>query len=76
MFRAVDEFFRSPLVTVMRWRCRDKAAHCTNRAADRGAQGCTVPAGCGSPDRSPAAGTDQAASDRSLDGVIWIGASR
>src|SRR6516162_3681608 len=35
MFRAVDEFLRSLLVTVMRWRCRDKAAHCTNRSADR-----------------------------------------
>jgi len=35
MFRAVDEFLRSLLVTAMRWRCRDKAAHCTNRSADR-----------------------------------------
>ena len=69
MFRAVDEFFRSPLVTVMRWRCRDKAAHC-------GTKGGTVPTGSGGPDRSPAAGTDQATSDCSLSGIIWIGASR
>ena len=54
----------------------DKAAHRADRSADRGTKRCTVPTGSGCPDRSPAASTDQAAPNRSLDRVVWIGASR
>ena len=57
-------------------RCSDKTTHRADRSANRGTKGCTVPTGRGSPDRSAAAGTDQAAPDRPLDGVIGVGASR
>jgi len=57
-------------------RCGDKTTHRADRSTDRGTKGCTVPTGRSSPDRSAAAGTDQAAADRPLDGVIWVGASR
>jgi hypothetical protein len=70
-----DRSWRCLVAVPRRWR-RDEATHCTDRSADRGTKGCTVPTGRGSPDRSPAAGTDQAAPDRSLDRGIWIGASR
>ena len=49
------------LVAVPRWWRGDKAAHRTDGSADRGTKGCTVFTGRGSPDRSPAPGTDQAA---------------
>ena len=49
-------------------RCGDKATHRADRSADRGTKSCTVPTGRGSPDRSPAAGTDQAAPI-----VLWTG---
>jgi len=32
--------------------------------------------GCGGADCRPATCADQAASDRALDGIIWVGASR
>ena len=54
-----------------RWR-GDEAAHRTEGSADRGTKGCTVPTGRGSPDRSAAAGTDQAAPDRPLDGSYGL----
>ena len=54
----------------------NKACHRPHSSADCGAEGRTVTAGSGSPDCSPGAGTDEAAADRSLDGIVWIGASR
>ena len=63
-------------VAVPGWWRGDKAAHRADRSAYRGTKGSTVPTGRGSPNRSPAAGTDQAAPNRSLDRVVWIGASR
>jgi hypothetical protein len=53
-------------------RCSDKTTHRADRSADRGTKGCTVPTGRGSPDRSAAAGTDQAAPDRPLDGSYGL----
>ena len=69
------EGLRGSVAVPGRWR-GDKAAQRADRSADRGTKGCTVPTGRGSPNRSAAAGTDQAAPDRPLDGVIWVGASR
>ena len=63
-------------VAVPGWWRGDKAAHRADGSAYRGTKGSTVPTGRGSPNRSPAAGTDQAAPNRSLDRVVWIGASR
>jgi len=69
------EGLRGSVAVPGRWR-GDKSAHRADRSANRGTKGCTVPTRRGSPDRSPAAGTDQAAPNRSLDRVVWIGASR
>jgi hypothetical protein len=48
------------LVTVPRRWCRDEAAHCTDRSANRGAEGSAMTTGSGSPDCSPATGADEA----------------
>jgi hypothetical protein len=57
------------------WRC-DKACHRPHSSADSGAEGRTVTAGSGSPDCSPAACADEAASNCPLDGIVWISAGR
>jgi len=49
----------SPPYAASRW-CRDEAAHCTDRSANRGAEGSAMTTGSGSPDCSPATGADEA----------------
>jgi hypothetical protein len=58
-----------------RWR-RNQATHCTDRSANRGAEGSTMPTGSGSPDCGPATGTDETTPNEPLYGIVWIGASR
>src|SRR3984893_17560922 len=54
----------------------DQTSHRTDCSSDGGAEGRSVSAGSGSCDRRPAACADKAATDRSLDRIIWIGATR
>ena len=58
------------------WWRRDKASHRTDRSADGSTKRRAVPTGSGSPDCSAAACADEAATDGSLDRIIWIGAGR
>src|SRR5229473_3590858 len=65
-----------PLGLVAVSRSGDQTSHRTDCSSDGGAEGRTVSAGGGSSDRRPAACADEAATDRSLDRIIWIGAAR
>jgi hypothetical protein len=56
------------------WRC-DKAGDRPHSSSDRGAEGGTVTTGSGSPDCSPTACADETTADKTLDRIIWIGAS-
>jgi hypothetical protein len=59
-----------------RWGRCDKACHRPYSAADSGAEGRTMTAGSGSPDRSPTACADETAPNRPLDRIVWISAGR
>jgi hypothetical protein len=55
---------------------RDKACDRPYSSADCRAQGRTVTAGSRSPDCSPTARADETATNETLHGIVWIGASR
>jgi len=57
------------------WRC-DKAGDRADGSADRGPEGRAVTAGSGSTDCSPTDCADETAADKTLHGIVWVGASR
>ena len=62
---------RRCLIAIPRWR-RDKAAQCTDRPTNRGAESGAVSSSCGGSNCSPATGSDQATPDRSLNGSYGL----
>jgi len=62
-------------VSGRRWRC-DKARDRPYGSADCGPQSRAVTAGSSSTDCSPTACADETAADKTLHGIVWVGASR
>ena len=58
-----------------RWRSY-KTSYCTDRSANGSTNRCSVPTSCRGPDCSSASCADKAATDRPLDGIVGISASR
>jgi hypothetical protein len=56
------------------WRC-EKAGDRAHSSTDRSAESGTVTTGSSSSDCSPTACADETTADKTLDRIIWIGAS-